>query len=385
MISSVGERVAHYLEEHRDELLSSWMSKIIANGDDPYKKVIKVNGSMMLDLVIEDAKGKLVTRTRLQELASRVSYERLKSNVNIGEFVYNVALGRTEILAHIPKIDTPIHDLYPVFDKCNSLFDEFLYFAVHNYTELKDQQLAEQSHFIDQSHKDKLTILGQMSSSFVHEFRNPLTSVIGFVQLLRQKYPDMEYIDILTKELNELKFRITQFLLISKRGGDQQEKQWFQIGEVFHDTLDFLYPIIVHSNVEVACDVDVSVSLFGYRDEFRQVLINIIMNSLDALSSCSMKTIRLIGFIDNGRFVANITNNGPAIPVNMTAAIFEPFVSTKELGTGIGLYLCKKIITDHRGIIECTSDEHETTFRIVMPPEYVKTLAEGHEATRPTK
>ncbi|KPV45513.1 sensor histidine kinase [Alicyclobacillus ferrooxydans] len=372
MAGIVGERIADYLEGHRNELLNTWMSRAIANQEDPYLEVIKTNGSMMIDVIIDSARGKATHMAALQELASKVSYERVQANVNISEFVYNVAVGRTALFSHIPKIDIPIQDLYPVFEGFNTLFDQFLYSAVHNYTDLKDQQLVEQSMFIEQLHEDKLTILGQMSSSFVHEFRNPLTSVIGFVHLLREKYPSLEYIDVLAKELDELKFRVTQFLLISKRGGDEPEKQWFRLGEIVHETLNFLYPVIVNSNVQVTSDLDESGTLFGYRSEFRQVLINIIMNSIDALAACSEKVICIQGYADNGHFIVDISNNGPAIPPNMISTIFEPFVSTKKLGTGIGLYLCRKIITGHGGTIECHSDEQKTTFHIVIPRKYVK-------------
>lgn len=371
-MDGTGKCVARYLEEHGDEILDGWMSKAIINDEDPYGGVVRSNGSMMLNLLIASATEGAVDSTELRALASNISRERLQANANISEFVYNVALGRTEILAQIPRIDIPIETLYPVFDMFNSLFDEFLHDAVHDYTELKDQRLEEQSSFIEQSHKDRLTILGQMSSSFVHEFRNPLTSIIGFVQLLTEKYPRLEYVDVLMKELTELNFRITQFLLVSKKGGNHNLKKWFGIGTVLHETIDFLYPVIVNSKVDVDVDVDESVCIFGYSDEFRQVLINLITNSLDALSSCTTKKLLVTGYLDGGAFVTAISNNGPAIPPDMMQAIFEPFVSTKKLGTGIGLYLCKKIILDHGGVIDCTSDEETTTFRIVMPPEHVK-------------
>lgn len=376
MSSRVGERVAEYVEAHRTSMLDDWMKKVIADPEDPYKDFIRMNGSHMLDVVIASARGVEVDRDLLRRFAHQVADERLKSNTNIGDFVYNVALGRSEVFNQMPEIDVSVHDLYPVFGAFNALFDEFLHLAVHRYTELKNQQLEEKSYFIEQSHKDRLTILGQMSSSFVHEFRNPLTAVIGFVQLLKQKHPSLEYIDVLMKELNDLKFRITQFLLISKKGIESRDdKELFPLGVTLDETLDFLYPMIVNSNVEVERNVEESLQILGHRDEFRQVLINIIMNSLDALSSCSVRKIRLLGYRHEEQIVIAISNNGPRIPDDMMETIFEPFVSSKELGTGIGLYLCKKIISDHNGYIECQSDDHETSFRIVVPLQHAASVA----------
>lgn len=367
MSNYAGERIADYLEAHRFELLTSWMDKVMVQSSDPYWNVVKTNGSFMLDLVISCARELRFDDDALQELALKVSSERIKANSSIGDFVYNVSIGRSEIVDHSPRMGLTMAEVQSVFTKINILFDKFLYFAVDHYTETKSREFAAQSSFIEQSHKDKLTILGQMSSSFVHEFRNPLTSVIGFIQLLREKYPSLEYIDVITKELNELRFRINQFLLVSKRGDEHREQVQFALADVVDETLDFLYPMVLNANANILQDVDRSVCIKGYPDEIRQVVINIIMNSLDALSTCTDKEIAIEGHADSGHVVLSISNNGPAIPSDMMSTIFEPFVTSKELGTGIGLYLCQKIVMHHSGVIECNSNDDLTTFRIDIP------------------
>lgn len=364
--SAVAKQVAHYLDAKRQYLLESWMSQVMIDSNDRFKDHIIVNGTRMLDVVIAYLSGRQINDARILQFAQRVSAERLEANVNIGEFVYNVTIGRSEILDCLVETGFTIRELTPIIHTINALFDRFLYFAVLHYTELKNQQISEQSSFIEQTHKDKLTLLGQMSSSFVHEFRNPLTSVIGFVQLLQSKYPSLEYIDILTKELEQLKFRITQFLLISKKGVDRKERETFRIGHLFDETLEFLYPMIVSTNVSIEREIDDSLYLLGYRDEFRQVLINIIMNSLDALSASPVKRI-IKGYRAGNQLMIQISNSGPPIPKEMISTIFEPFVSSKALGTGIGLYVCRNIIHEHGGIIRCESDDELTTFRIEVP------------------
>lgn len=362
-----GERTASYLEKNRFDLINSWMAKVIVDMNDPYKDFIRINGLLMLDLTIACSKQSHVDEEHLRALAYKVSLERIQSNANIGDFVYNVTLGRSEIFQHMPRMGLSLEELAPVFQRIDILFDRFLYFAVHHYTDVKDRKMSEQESLIEQSHKDKLTILGQMSSSFVHEFRNPLTSVIGFVQLLREKYPSLEYIDIMTKELNQLKFRINQFLLVSKGRESSRDRENFEIGLIVEETLEFLYPMIVDLNVTIHCDVAPSIRLKGYPDEIRQVMINILMNSLEALSSCPVKLIEINGTTDGDRLILSISNNGPPIPHELMSTIFEPFVSGKELGTGIGLYVCRQIIVKHDGWIECESNDVRTTFRIGIP------------------
>nr|WP_280922200.1 HAMP domain-containing sensor histidine kinase [Ammoniphilus resinae] len=114
-------------------------------------------------------------------------------------------------------------------------------------------------------------------------------------------------------------------------------------------------------------DIDHSIELYAFHEEFRQVLVNIILNSLDALSECDEKSIRIKGYIDGDSIHISIANNGPMIPQDKIQTIFEPFFSTKKLGTGIGLYVCKKIIEQHNGTIHCESDKDWTTFHIILP------------------
>lgn len=370
-MATVGERITDFLKTNRSGFLEHWMQQVLIDQSDGFKHLIEANGDHMLDLVIACVNDEL-EQTQIRELAYKVSAERLKAETNISNFIYNVSIGRSVIFDQISKCGIGIDETYPILHSLNGMFDQFLYFAVHHYTELKNQLISKQSLFIERTHSDKMTILGQMSSSFVHEFRNPLTSVIGFVQLLKGMYPTLEYIDVISKELDQLKFRITQFLLLSKKDVKRAERESFQIASIFDETLEFLYPMIVSSNVSIERDIDDSVHLLGYRDEFRQVLINIIMNSLDALSTCAVKEIYIKAYIGDDHLAISISNNGPPISKDMIGTIFEPFVSGKKLGTGIGLYLCRNIIKDHGGAIECESDETLTTFRITIPVESTK-------------
>lgn len=343
------------------------MDTVTVRPNDPHWVMVEANGSLMLDLTIACARELRVDEDALRAFAHKVSLDRIQAKTNISDIVNNVASCRTIILDHLLSGGLSIGEVHPVFNNINRLFDTFLRYAIHHYTDAKTTELETQHLFIEQSHKDKMTILGQMSSSFVHEFRNPLTSVIGFIQLLRKQYPSLEYIDVIEKELNELKFRINQFLLVSKRGDEHRDSIKFALADVVDETLEFLYPMTLSTNASIFKDVDRSIFLRGYPDEIRQVVINIIMNSLDAVSACADRKIIIECHAENRDAVLRISNNGPAIPSDMMSTIFEPFVTSKELGTGIGLYLCRKIVSHHHGVIECDSNDDLTTFRIVIP------------------
>src|SRR5690606_16138195 len=220
----------------------------------------------------------------IQKLAYSVAEQRVKADINIGDFVYNVNLGRTIILNILNRSEIHFNDLQRQYEKIGYCFDKFLYHAVSRYTDAKDQIIKEKTQFIDSTHKDRLTLLGQMTSSFIHEFRNPLTSVQGFIQLLKSENPSMKYLDIISNELEQLNFRISQFLLLSKKELIGKEKITFSLNELIDEVLIFLYPSILDGKVTILQDMKEDIYLVGYADEIRQVFINIIFNAIDVLT-----------------------------------------------------------------------------------------------------
>ncbi len=368
MSNLLQDQIISFIEKNEEAILKKWIDRVIPSPEDPYKDKILENGKGMLRLIMLCLKDSN-NEAELINLAHKVAGERLDAKVNIGDFVYNVSLGRSEIFNSLLKMGLTIDELDPFFNKINFYFDHFLHLAVRRYTELKDKRIEEQSYFIEQTHKDRLTILGQMSSSFVHEFRNPLTSVMGFIKLLREKYGSLDYLDIIESELDQLKFRISQFLLTSKKETKEKEKEKIQLQSLVEGTLDFIYPLLVSTDVYIETDIDGDPSFHGYADEFRQVMINIIINSLDALieSDQPSKRILISSHLEADCLIVSISNNGPMIPPESLHSIFEPFYTTKKLGTGIGLYICRKIIEEHDGTLHCQSSRDLTCFQIVIP------------------
>ncbi|MDR7071371.1 HAMP domain-containing sensor histidine kinase [Fictibacillus barbaricus] len=365
----ITESLITYMDENLPTYLNNWHDKVIISNNDIHKDKVIENAIHIFELVKLSLQGYL-SPEKVMHLAHDVATQRLEADINIGEFVYNVNLGRSEIIRFVTGSRISIEQLQPVLENINSLFDEFLYHAVKKYTQLKDAEIQEKTIFINQSHKERLTILGQMSSSFVHEFRNPLTAVMGFVKLMQQENPNLKYIDIISHELTQLNFRISQFLHASRKGVQEREAEEFPLEDLFSDILNFMYPSLVDADVNVVPRIDPTITLLAHKDELKQVLINLIMNSIDALRQKKQdRRIMIFSKLDEDASHVQITisNNGPAIPPEAIKTIFEPFFTTKELGTGIGLFVCKKIIEKHNGTISCTSDDIMTTFSIVLP------------------
>ncbi|WP_209124314.1 histidine kinase N-terminal domain-containing protein [Alkalihalobacillus sp. BA299] len=367
----VEDKFCKYLEVNTERFLSYWRRNVRISDADLFSDTVQDNGKAMFELLIYCLKNPYQDEV-VKDLAYKVAIERATTDVNIGEFIYNVNLGRSVIFQSLEEIDLSVKSLQPIINKINFCFDQFIYHAVYKYTELKDVQLQDKNLFIEQSHKDRLTLLGQMSSSFVHEFRNPLTAVMGFVKLLKEEDKEVKYIDIIMHELEQLNFRISQFLLASRRDtNSHQHKEDFDIKVLIDEIIEFVYPSIADGDVVVLTEIGEQKTVKGYREEIRQVFINLIMNSIDALkNNDDKKEIKIESNVTaDGKINISVSNNGPTIPKHVQSTIFEPFFTTKKLGTGIGLYVSKKIIEKHNGEITCFSNDEITTFTVTLQLE----------------
>lgn len=360
-----------FFQQNKEKLVQEWEDSIVINQKDPFKMKIRENGEALLNVILTMHK---VSNDELLEIikkiAIEVSEERVLAHINIGDFVYNVNLGRTILYGYLSKTGISWSELQESINKINFCFDKFLYYAVSHYSEAKNKIIEEKTMFIDSTHQDRLTLLGQMTSSFIHEFRNPLTSVQGFIQLLKADYPNMRYLDIISSELDQLNFRISQFLLLSKKELIGKEKIDFKLNQLIDEVLNFLYPSILDGKVKIKRDLSKDFTLNGYADEIRQVFINIIFNAIDVLNhhEVDSPTIEISSWVENNEQIKiNISNNGPAIPAELRKTIFEPFFTTKKLGTGLGLFVCKEIIEKHKGELSCDSSLDKTTFSICLP------------------
>ncbi|MCD7035019.1 ATP-binding protein [Metabacillus sp. GX 13764] len=367
ILESHRKMLVDFLDEKKPELLDEWHAGVFINEIDPHRKKVRSNAFQMFAILTNSIREH-ASEDELKALAIKVAAERVEANANIGDFVYNLNLGRSIIVRCILQSEIPMKDLHAIVNHINCQFDQFSYHAVSHYTNLKNEELQNKTIYINENHKDKLAILGQMSSSFVHEFRNPLTSIMGFNKLMKKEYPDMKYLDIIEHELNQLNFRITQFLHTSKAEINNDQMERILVKNLLDDIQQLSYPSIADSEVNVTGDLQTGMILHTQKEELKQVLLNLFINSIEALKQRERPRNLLVSAFDEGEYsVISISNNGPQIPPENIKTIFEPFYTTKELGTGIGLYVCKKLIEKQGGYISCDSNEKLTTFKVVLP------------------
>ncbi len=235
---------------------------------------------------------------------------------------------------------------------------------VQDLTEIKGLQKELQM-------KEKLAAIGQLAGGIAHEIRNPLASISGSVEMLKESTLDLnpensKLFSIIIKEIDRLNLLITDFLSFVR----PEVKKTDQVH--LKDLINDIIILVKHdkklsenvifnlelSDVKIRCD----------QSKLQQAFINIITNSLQAIQKSNQPTLTC-RISKEGFFVSlEFTDNGPGIPSNVIGRIFEPFYTTKEKGTGLGLAITHRIIEGHEGTIKVYSDDKKgTTFFIRLP------------------
>ncbi|WP_163537717.1 ATP-binding protein [Gracilibacillus sp. YIM 98692] len=221
---------------------------------------------------------------------------------------------------------------------------------------------------------EKLALVGEMAASSAHEIRNPLTVIHGFLALMAEtlQEEDLEKFNytLMMKEMDRLYSIVEQMLLMSKQNEPNKEK--IKIKQV----LEELVPLL--TNTLHAKGIDLSVQLqdeciYADAKQLKQVLLNLIRNSMEAIESGG--NIRISSQVKGKHYELFVEDDGSGIPEHIKKSLFEPFSTSKSNGTGLGLNVVKKIITNHGGDIKVyRSDERGTVFQITFPIVSTKSI-----------
>ena len=213
----------------------------------------------------------------------------------------------------------------------------------------KDQMLIQQS---------RLASMGEMINNIAHQWRQPLNNVGLIVQNLMYGFEsgqltpqDME--EQVEAAMDTIKFMSRTIDDFRNFFRQDKEKQPFPLSDTLSRAIEFVSPGLRNKSITVDLELRDEVVAFGYRNEYSQVLLNILNNARDVLTERRIANplIRIRAFSENGRAVVTIWDNGGGINEDVLPRIFDPYFSTKEpgKGTGIGLYMSKAIIEQNMG------------------------------------
>lgn len=371
--------------------------------ESPAAAALYIGALLVFDIVIFTLFGHfLITRRVLEPIARLVAGAEAIAN---GELVVNLPDAETREMARLSgslndMARRLIADQEQLAANIRSL-DE----TNRMLTEARDAMV----------HTEKLASVGRLGAGIAHEVGNPLGAIIGYLSLLRKKSGEKEQdlIDAAEREAQRID-RIVRGLLDYSRP-HEAKPQPLDINKIIHDTVDLVSTQgkfrLLRLDLVLAETLPV---VNGDPYQLQQVLVNLFVNAADALEGTKDPTISVstvershrpaptlqarrkddhpaINYSHRRRLHAAprapladpgvvgsrvveivITDNGPGIPLDMVDQIFEPFVTSKEVGkgTGLGLAVCSRLIEGMGGIIRADArDDGGATFRIVMPAE----------------
>jgi two-component system nitrogen regulation sensor histidine kinase GlnL len=228
------------------------------------------------------------------------------------------------------------------------------------------------------SHRNAARSVAGMAAMLAHEIRNPLAGISGAAQLLSGglSADDRELTEVIeaeAKRIGDLVNRVEAF-------GDMGPSAAEPVN--IHDILDrakraAAAGFAAHMTFKEVFDPSIPPTV-GSADQLMQVLVNLLKNAAEAAPAGGVITLKtayhpgvklsLPGKRSQGLPIEiSVKDNGPGIALGILDDVFEPFVSTKASGTGLGLSLVSKIMADHGGVVDCKSDANGTEFKLLLP------------------
>ncbi len=244
--------------------------------------------------------------------------------------------------------------------------------------DISEKKLIEQQ----MARTEKLAALGELSAGIAHEIKNPLTAIKGFAQILPRKLEDRDFLEkfshIMDAEVSRLNGIVENLLAFARPSGNKMQR--CNIIPIIYTVLNLLNYQIEKAGIKIELKLKEVPDIMGDKNKLEQVLINIIINALQAMQNYDTKNDKIIRIFtevvlrrskDNiyqEYAVVHIEDTGPGIEKDVLKKLFNPFFTTKPKGSGLGLAITHRIISEHNGFIEVDSKVGKgTLFSLFLP------------------
>lgn len=223
---------------------------------------------------------------------------------------------------------------------------------------------------------ERLAALGQVIAEINHEIKNPLILIGGFTRQLVKKASsenDKSKLQMIVNEVDRLENLLGE--LKELYAPQKKEKEAFELNELLREVFSLVEPNIKDSDIEPGLHLlGQNVMISGDRGKLKQVLINLVQNSVDAMPDGGKLDIRLEQ--ENSEVIILVADTGHGIPDSIREDVLEPFFTTKKKGTGLGLSISKRIIEDQLGGVFAINSVKEKGTVASISLRYNKTSSE---------
>jgi signal transduction histidine kinase len=217
-------------------------------------------------------------------------------------------------------------------------------------------------------HQEKMAAFGLLAAGIAHEVGNPLTSISSLVQMLQQRdnnpYTQAK-LELVNGQLKRIQNTLHELVNFSRPASTERRR--LALGPIIEEALNIAkyYKGTKGRVIEAAVPPDLP-TFYGVHDQLVQVFLNLVLNAIDATKKGGrivLQVRRLPGMLQ-----VEIQDDGCGIAPADAAKVFQPYFTTKEHGTGLGLFMTRKLLQDHEGTVDFESEPGEgTTFRVRLP------------------
>ena len=274
------------------------------------------------------------------------------------------------------------HDLF--YEACIVRCDgDKILSIVRNVTDRKQAELEADGQRRQLAHLSRVSTLGELSGALAHELSQPLTAVLTNAQAARH------FLDRAQLDVGQLRGALEDIIRNVKRAGtvidrlrallrkDESPRQPVDVSEVAREVIDLANGELVSRRVSVKSVFTSAVPpVLGDRVQLQQVVLNLVLNACDAMNTAHVdRLIVLSTKADDGFVELAVSDHGPGIPDGQLERVFEPFVTFREHGLGLGLAISRSIVTAHGGSISAENNAGGgATFRCRLPVAPAATL-----------
>ena len=248
-----------------------------------------------------------------------------------------------------------------------------------------ESRIAERTRELEESqaqvlHQEKMAAFGLLAAGIAHEVGNPLTSISGIVQMLDRRDPD-EYtrtkLALVTGQLARIQNILRELITFSRPASDLSGR--VSTRDVIEEALGIAKYYKGGKNRNIVSSVpDDLPAIVGVRDQLVQVIFNLVLNAIDATGKGG--SIAVTAQREGDRVEWTVADDGIGIDPAVQARLFRPYFTTKKQGTGLGLFVIRRIVEAHGGTVGVESESGRgTTFRVSLPVENSDITVRTHE------
>jgi two-component system, sporulation sensor kinase A len=213
---------------------------------------------------------------------------------------------------------------------------------------------------------EKQAVAGQLAAGIAHEIRNPITAIKGFLQLMVGEYKgETMYLNIVESEIARIEVILKELMVLATPIKKKYEKLTIRL--LLEQVLALMESQVLLNNIQVEKRYNLKEeSIFGDENQLKQVFINYIKNAIEAMPDGG-KLVVEGSMYANENVQIRIIDKGCGIPADIIDRISEPFYTTKENGTGLGMPVSYQIIEEHKGKINIKSSTDGTCIEVNLP------------------